>query len=559
MTRTRLEVDPEAVVRQRFEEAGIRLLAVDRRDFPEETIFIARVGEVDVDAAVVVGNRLDRELQGSGFDGFVTVRAAKDAPSEQKGAMHRGVGDPRTTDLVNLLTTRSRTSEAQPSLLYIPDAAQNISTATAARHHLIFGRRGAGKTALMVETKRLTEAEGHLSCWVNIQTLRHEAANRAFLWVAKRLAEVMQVAVKRTAKMPAVMTYIADILNTIDRLIADTETSDVTVNRLIPRMQTILQRFLASEGRRLYIFIDELHYLPIREQPKLLDLVHAICRDCDAWMKVAAIRHLARWFQANPPLGLETGHDADHIDLDVTLENPLRAKAFLEEVLKSYAKHVGISSILTVFSPSALDRLVLASGAVPRDYLVLSANAVRQAQRRANAHTVGVQDVNKASGDAAKLKIAELEDDAASLESSARLVAEAAQRVRAFCIDEKKYTFFRVDFRDKESHSSEYGLLQSLMDLRLVHLVSASLSDEREAGRRAEVFMLDLSYFTSQRFKRGLRALDFEGGHIVLKETGSSAPMRVGDTPNRLLGLLRRGPLFELAAISCEPPDEIHC
>lgn len=550
MKRTEQPVDPAVVVRKAFEEAGIELHSLDRREFPEETIFIAKVSENDMDSAVALGNQLDSQLQDAGFDGFVTIRRASVAGQRSKGAMSQGVADPRATDLINLLATRSRTSEAQPSLSYIPDAIQNISAATAARHHLIFGRRGAGKTALMVETKRRIEELGDLACWVNIQTLRHEAANRAFLWVCRRIIDVMQVAMRRADRLPSVMSAISDLESGIETMLAAPETSDISVNRLVPRMQSAVQRFLSTTARKLYVFIDELHYLPVREQPKLLDLVHAICRDSDAWMKVAAIRHLARWFQPSPAMGLETGHDADHIDLDVTLENPSRAKTFLEEVLKSYAKHVGIPSPLTIFSPSALDRLVLASGAVPRDYLVLSANSIRQAQRRANARTVGVQDVNKSSGDAAKLKNAELEDDAASLEASARPIADAAQRLRAFCIDERKCTFFRVDFRDKESHPEEYGLLQGLMDLRLVHLVSSSLSDEREAGRRAEVFMLDLSYFTSHRFKRGLKALDFESGHIVLKETGTSAPMRVGNTPNRLLGLLRRGPLFEISSLA---------
>ena len=110
-------------------------------------------------------------------------------------------------------------------------------------------------------------------------------------------------------------------------------------------MQRIIRRFADTSATQFYIFLDDLHYLPSAEQPKLLDLVHSAVRDSDAWLKVTGIRHLTRWFRAKPPLGLQTGHDADHIDLDVTLEKPSQAKTFLEEVFLSYAQHVEISSL----------------------------------------------------------------------------------------------------------------------------------------------------------------------------------------------------------------------
>jgi hypothetical protein len=64
--------------------------------------------------------------------------------------------------------------------------------------------------------------------------------------------------------------------------------------------------------------------------------------------------------------------------------------------------------------------------------------------------------------------------------------------------------------------------------------------------------MVDLSQFSGQRLKKRLKVLDFEGGHIVLKETGTNTPSKVGSTPKQRLGLLRRGPLFELKQLS--PP-----
>ena len=432
MTQLQLPLDTETSIQNRFSEVGIEIQSIERRDYPEESIFVVCVTEDDFDKAAIVGNSLDHELAGQGFDGFVVVRKAE---REVKGVMTRlkdGVQNPKATELVNLLIARARTSERQPSLSYVPDTAKNILTAITPRHHLIFGRRGTGKTALMVEAKQRVESEGCLSSWINIHTHRGESADRIFVWVCLDVCEQMQVFYSKKEKTPRTLASISRLRDDADKLLTKQEIPRDEVSRLVPYMQNVIRRFVDTNATRFYIFLDDLHYLPSSEQPKLLDLVHGAVRDSDAWLKVAGIRHLTRWFQAKPPLGLQTGHDADHIDLDVTLEDPLQAKNFLEQVFLHYAKHVGISSLSSVLSRAALDRLVLASGAVPRDYLTLSARAISQGQTRENARLVGIQDVNKSAGDARGVKISELEEDAASIESTPNKIIAGLQRIRKF-------------------------------------------------------------------------------------------------------------------------------
>lgn len=528
-----------------FRDAGIIPIAVERRDYPDEAIFIVRVSDVDLEAARELGNKVDHQLQTGGFKGFVTVRRDEQSSANKSAAIHDGVNDPKANELVSLLNARSRTSEFQPSLNYIPDTALNNKAVVAPRHHLIFGRRGAGKTALMVEAKRAILADGNVAVWVNLQTLRLESVPRAFVFICQRICEAMQAYFAQSQRTPQVLSMVSALAEDLDRMSRNNVVSDDELGRIIPRIQNTIRRFVESASCRLYIFIDELHYFDRTKQPRLLDAIHGIVRDCDAWLKIAGIRHLSRWFQSHPPLGLQTGHDAVHIDLDITLESPTKAKDFLEQIFLSYAKTVGISSLSRIIMTEALDRLVLASGAVPRDYLVLSADAIRQAQRRERAKLVGVQDVNKAAGEAAKVKLAELEDDTSSIEGSSSLVT-TLNDIRTFCLDENRFTFFRIDFRDKERHASEYGVIQDLMDLRLLHLIDSSLSDEREAGRRSEVYMIDLSQFSGQRLKKNLRALDFKEGRLVMKETGTAVPARAAATPRQRLGILRRSPVFPL-------------
>lgn len=540
--------EAEDLIRDRFDEKEIVVVDLTLRQYPDESVFILLVDEFDVPAAAALGNDLDDELAESGFKGFVTVRAAPKQRTTRKTAA-RGLADTRVTELVRLIASRSRASEVQPSLAYVRDAAHNIAIVTQPRHHLIFGRRGAGKTSLMVEAKTTADKEEHTSVWVNLQSHRFEPVERAFLWVVRAIAEQAEVEFQNWTRSPQVATWAADLLQRSDSLLAKQEVSLRDASRLIPETQRMLRRFTDSTGHRVFIFLDDFHYMPRALQPQLLDMLHGCVRDADAWLKIATIRHLSRWFQSPPPIGLQTGQDADHIDLDVTLEDPMRAKNFLEQVLTRYASHVGIRALSAVFSPDALNRLVLASGGVPRDYLVLSSRAILRARTRANARTVGVQDVTNAAGEAAQAKVSELEEDISSNETPRTLMA--LDGLRGF-LEQTNWTYFRVGFTDRERHPAEYVLLTNLLEARLLHLISPSVSDAHKAGARYEAFMLDLSQFSGQRFKKFIHVLDFEGGHLVARQTNKPGSSRRGDTARRLVTILRRAPELDLATFTDE-------
>lgn len=402
----------------------------------------------------------------------------------------------------------------------------------------------------MVEAKRLITADDHLSVWLNIQTVRHENVPRLLFHIIGRICETVRGFYRERQHVPESAETATMLEQRVSHALA-TDTADLTAaQRLVPEVQALLQRFLGGHHTRLYVFIDDFYYLPRDQQPLLLDLLHGCIRDADAWLKVASIRHLTRWFQSSPPLGLQTGHDAAQIDLDVTLIDPLRAKRFLESVLEQYARHVGVRRLSTILSTGALDRLVLASGAVPRDYLTLAGSAITRAQARGNARLVGAQDVTQAAGDAAQAKIQELEDDLAAEEQFAGKTIAALAALRGFCLESEKVTYFRVDFREKDARPEEYGALTSLLEVRLTHLLDPSLSDRRRAGERAEVFMLDLSQFSGARLKQGIRVLDLDAGVIVTKVTGRRGSTSVGRTPRQLIGIYRSAPLLELSAFT---------
>lgn len=532
------------------ERAGIEVLEVTRRAYPDEVNYIVLVREDDLAEAAPIGNALDDELPPSdrNIQSFVIVRKApRDLTAAADSAsIVRGVQDDRTTELVSLITARSRVSAVQPSLSYVRDARANIATAIAKRHHLIFGRRGAGKTALLVEAKRQVELDGALTAWVNVQSLRHQETPRIALLILDSITDALLSHQNLLPGASRTAAEVSRLSEQIRRLSSADKVSKTDVTRLYPLMQRTLARYLDTAGQPLYAFLDDFYYINRASQPEILDGLHACVRDADAWLKVSSIRHLSRSWQSSPPQGLQIGHDANIIDLDVTLQEPGRAKTFLESVLSTYCRGVGIPSLGRIFHATAMDRLVLASGAVPRDYLVLAASSIVRAQEREKARLVGVQDVNLAAGDAAGEKLQELEEDMASNVGIAQRTLQALGVVRDFCLQEKGYTYFLVDYRDKESSPDRYSILTDLMDVRLVHLLDAGVSDPHSAGRRYEAYLLDLSQFSGSRLKQRIHVIDFQGGKIVAKQTRTKSDVRVGDTARQVIAIFRAAPTFEL-------------
>ena len=539
------EMTVNELVMMHFKRAGLVPLSIEVRSYPGETIAIVEV-DSEYDRALSLAGELDAKIE----NGFVTVRQTRRRGQKKIAGRVKSVHDERIPELIELMSARARTSESQPSLRYVRDVEERVNLAISPRHHLIFGRRGVGKTSLLLEAKRVLEQQGQYTLWVNVHALRHLDGYAAFLTVASRLCDLGIGAFQSGVASSGSVRLFESCREDIDKATAEDLLELRRISRIVPRLQQAISRFCIETQQALYLFLDDIHYLPPQDVPRFLDLLHGISRDNPVWLKAAGIQHQTRWFVSSPPTGLQTGHDAAIISLDVTLEQPERAKKFLQDVLRGYVAECVAAPVSGFLGTSALDRLVLASGGVPRDFLTLCAASLLTARSRPNARTVGVQDVNNAAGVAAQTKLQELEDDAAATQGRSQALVNALSRIREFLLTEQQITYLRIDFRDKESHRGEYGLIQALADLRMLHLINPSLSDPHQAGRRSEVYLLDLSQYSGSRLKQRLRVLDFERGHMVLKRTRSTEPTSVGGTARQLVALLRRGPNFELTQLS---------
>src|SRR6266849_1586042 len=113
---------PDDNIEKMFAENGIVVRGVEVRSFPGETIYVVEVEASELEQAMRASSRVEGAL-GSG--NLVVVQQAKVSSQDPRSAVHT-INDERVSKLVELLNERSRTSEQQPSLEYIKDAAENL-------------------------------------------------------------------------------------------------------------------------------------------------------------------------------------------------------------------------------------------------------------------------------------------------------------------------------------------------------------------------------------------------------------------------------------------------
>ncbi|MDT0266643.1 hypothetical protein RM844_10100 [Streptomyces sp. DSM 44915] len=536
--------DYEARIARVLNDADIRIVRVEERSFPGERWLLVWVDEDSVAAAQSLAGSIEQELNSDnsaeGESLAVTFRPHRtDDEKPWASTSKSGLASSKVDQLIQLLEARSRTSDALPSLKYMEDPRASLAAIGASRHHIVYGRRGVGKTALLLEGKRLAERDGHVTTWVNAHTLRLMDPAKAFLVIAENvLTSLVQRAGTSQAESFVRLKELGDKVASFRAA-----GGDIALGGIVADLNNALRAVLRQGIVRLYLYLDDFYLFPITSQPHLLDYLAIMLRDCDGWLKVTSIERLTRPFEPSSRIGVEIPHDVSKIDLDVTLEDPRVTQKFLESVLANYTETVGIAKPSTITRSAALGRLILGSGGVPRDYLNLFASSIVAARSRANAREVGQEDVADAAGKAANGKLRDLAQDVSG--DSASSLTSALEYLSSYVRGEG-YTYFRVDVAQR-SHLA-YEVLARLVDLRFAHLIQATLSDQHRQGVKYEVYILDLSQYSGVRLKRGLHVLDLEDGQWTLRLSGKANTRRkLRSTLFR--DELRRSPVLDLEAL----------
>jgi hypothetical protein len=154
------------------------------------------------------------------------------------------------------------------------------------------------------------------------------------------------------------------------------------LHRHILDYQRLFKEMASLSDGDAFLFLDDLYHIRRSDQAQVLDYFHRIGKGNRLWLKVGTIRHRTQWYvHGDPPVGTKIGDDVDEIDLDLTLEKFGLTRTFLARILDGFLTENELKRSM-IMTDGALDRLVLASGGVARDFLGILRRSILLARER---------------------------------------------------------------------------------------------------------------------------------------------------------------------------------
>lgn len=356
---------------------------------------------------------------------------------------------------------------------------------TASANHIVFGRRGAGKSTLLLYTLHTREDLDRPSVWIDMQVYARRDDDGV-------ISDVLSAILDQTASSLGSQKQYAASLAALQQH----DLTEDLIRKQLPQLRRLLSHF-ASQGRELFIFLDDFHVLAESLQPRLLDVLYAVSRGNQLFLKLSAIETLTRTFDPATKQGLEIPHDAQIIPLDYNLTIPDKATHHIEAILGSHAVYCGLPSVRRLCtSADVVPRLTWVAAGVPRDALNLFSQAITKATL-ANRRRVSVSNVNVAASETINTKIRELESDASGAAHPLRTLLEG---IKDFCVKQHRRNAFLVEIK---SDDSLYENVRKLVDLRLLHVINEGITIG-EAGRKYLGLILDYGLYTGIRAARSV-------------------------------------------------------
>ncbi len=481
-------------------------------------------------------------------------------------------------ELRRLIQENTRIQKGSSIEVNYVDVTHALADAMTRQNHVVFGRRGCGKSLLLDKVRKgvgpsiraiyincedykhhsfpnvlieildavFEEMETHLGGWFG----KKKALRSLVAGLRKELAELRKRQDELTSKVThkeenenkgsvtigAVLPHAkADLgLSSTRRESVEAEYQKFDdkireLNQLLPRLKKMIEQFfgLSQKVQFLYIQLDDFYQLRRPIQPYVADYVHRLCKDVPLFFKIGTLRHASSLYadRDRQPIGAQERHDYQPINIDYTLAEYKKTSAQIRKILQEYTNRAGMSAPETdsLFKGEGFDRLVLASGGVPRDFLSLLLEAL--AEKAAGDERIGKDDVRTLSLSTFQRRIEELKAD--SEEKDHDVLIRGIYAIRNFCLDRKTNVFLVAD-KTLQEKSAIKDLLNRLLDYRIIHLVGTALTHKSKSGTFT-AYMIDIgAYANLRKLATKLKEIDVTADDA--KEQCRNAPILEGDT-----------------------------
>jgi hypothetical protein len=451
-------------------------------------------------------------------------------------------------ELRRLIQENSRIQKGSSIEIDYVDVTHALADAMTRQNHVVFGRRGCGKSLLLEKVRKgvgqkiraiyincedykhhsfpnvlveildtvFTEIEEHLGGWFGkkkrlkslVTELRKELAalrtkEDELKKNVKSKAEIEKKgSVKGGAKVSHAQGELGFSSTKKESVEAEYHTFDDKIrdlNQILPRLKRMIEQFFVLSQRVEVIFIelDDFYQLRRPIQPYVADYVHRLCKDVPLFFKIGTLRHSSSMYadRHQQPIGAQERHDYQPINIDYTLADFKKTSAQIRKILHEYANKAGMEAdeADSLFKGEGFNRLVLASGGVPRDFLSLLLEAL--AEKPPGDERIGKDDVRGLSLSTFQHRIEELKAD--SEEKDHDVLIRGIYAIRKLCLDRKTNVVLVADKTLQEKGEIK-DLLNRLVDYRIIHLVGTALTHKSQPGTFT-AYMIDIGAYANLR------------------------------------------------------------
>ncbi|QFU00522.1 hypothetical protein FIU83_02570 [Halomonas sp. THAF5a] len=408
--------------------------------------------------------------------------------------------------LISESLTATRSSVVNGDFLerYIDTVDGSEQQVISKSNHVIFGRRGAGKSSLMLYSVNMLEGEGKAYAWLPMQTYASMRGNQLKASVISGILSGMT----NCDKYESEIFQYADMLDEIS-LCADEEEFSLRFNGQLARLRRLLGK-ISNEQDGLFLFLDDFHVAEEMMQPEILSSIYSIARDNGVYIKFSGVESFSRIYDSEKKRGLEVPHDVQVINLDRNLTMPHKSYEHIKKILDSYAVYCALPNISYICGDGVIERLVWVAAGVPRDALNLFSEAASKSMVK-EQKKVSVTSINSAASEMADAKIKDIEKDVTGELSGIRVELD---KIKDFCVRDRKKNAFLVEIRPD---LQEYALVESLVGLRFLHVLHEGITPS-EAGRRYKALMLDYGFYVGVRAARSVDLFQKVPEMLTVKE-----------------------------------------
>jgi hypothetical protein len=474
--------------------------------------------------------------------------------------------------LRQVITENLRVQRGGAKPIEYVDPGHVLSDMTALQNHVVFGRRGCGKSLLLHASSLkagpsvrcvylncedfknhsfpnvlieildgvFAELESHVDGWFGKKKRCRVAlqAVRSDLESLRQKADEREVNVKKRESQEGSSTTSAgaDLAKVIklkyaaaksrkEEVELEYQRSDSKVRDLslkIPEFKRQISKVfeVSNDVKHVFIQLDDFYHIQRAVQPHVTDYIHRICKDVPLFFKIATLRHASTLYadRSGQPTGAQERHDYQPIDIDYNLGNFTRTADQIQQIFHRFCAFANLNSVEfdSLFMGVGFERLVLAGGGVPRDCLSLFLEAAESASQRDGR--IGKDDVRILSRVNLEHRIEELKAD--SEESEQDSLLRGIYAFRQFCLEHKNNVFL-VPEKVLQQHDVVRHLLYRLMDYRIVHIVATAVTHKSYSGTY-QAFVIDVGCYAH------LRKLQGRFTEIDISSTNAKERIRTG-------------------------------